>query len=112
MKHIWHGTLRGWQLRSEISCLTVCNTNVPPEDLALDPSKATCLTCRERYENREKKAPAVERRHKVNLHDLSQKELVVLHNSLAEKLHRSPVLRFRDRSHAISQVKRFQRDYE
>ena len=109
-KHIWHGTLKGWRYAGEISCLAICNTNVPPGDLALDPSGATCPTCRERYEHRPRQTSVVERRPEVNLQDLSPKDLIVLHNKLAEELHRSPVVRFRDKNHGISQVRKFQRD--
>jgi len=110
VKHVWHGTLKGWKYAGEISCLAICNTNVPPEDLAFDLSEITCPICRERYEHRPKKIPVIERRPEVNLQDLSQKELIVLHNKLAEELHRSPVVRFRDRNHGVSQVRKFQRD--
>ena len=110
MKHVWHGTLKGWRLTSEISCLAICNTQVPPADLSVDPSRATCPTCRERYEHRVKQTPVVERQPVVNLQDLSPKELILLHNKLAEQLHRSPVVRFRDKNHGVSQVRKFQRD--
>ena len=110
MKHAWHGTLKGWRITSEISCLAICNKQVSPTDLSVDLSGITCPTCRERYERRGKSAPVTKQRSEVNLRDLSPKELILLHNKLAEELHRSPVVRFRDRNHGVSQVRKFQRD--